>query len=242
MIVTENQRRWWFATHPEYSSSRPGHDAADGNRFKRHAILPDQNPLTVQAWCRKARAMRYQLSGTSPEDIGDYNSGYYTARKLILDKQELPRCDLDDNSAFALGFGQGVLQAYNEKEASLKLWEAAQKTWETVTEWLSLLWTVGEDPLSLTSKGKVPAWSTQATRYWKNEAATEGAIEKWSAENIKRMKRGLAPQRFNRVTGLWESKELHHTPIPRRHGGNKFIEVWPDEHAAIDFYRRLKKR
>ncbi len=24
MIETEDQRRWWFATHPEYSSSRRG--------------------------------------------------------------------------------------------------------------------------------------------------------------------------------------------------------------------------
>ena len=30
MIETEEQRRWWFATHPQYSSSRRGiRDGAD---------------------------------------------------------------------------------------------------------------------------------------------------------------------------------------------------------------------
>jgi len=30
---------------------------------------------------------------------------------------------------------------------------------------------------------------------WKNKAVEEGAVEKWGAENVERMKKGLAPQR-----------------------------------------------
>lgn len=56
------------------------------------------------------------------------------------------------------------------------------------------------------------------------------------------MKKGLAPQKKNLKTGEWESKELHHDPIPKREGGKEVIDLWPDEHAKVDPYRRLKKR
>jgi filamentous hemagglutinin len=46
----------------------------------------------------------------------------------------------------------------------------------------------------------------------------------------------------NPETGIMESKELHHQPVPQRQGGKEFMEVWPDQHAEVDKYRRLKKR
>lgn len=50
---------------------------------------------------------------------------------------------------------------------------------------------------------------------------------------------GLAPQRFNPNTVLMESMELHHHIVPQRNGGLfDFIKVWPDEHRAIDPFRR----
>lgn len=103
-------------------------------------------------------------------------------------------------------------------------------------------WKRGDDPLAPTSKGTDPAWPTQQRRYWKNESEKEGATEKWGAENVDRMKRGLAPQEMNRKTGELESRELHHSPVPRRDGGKEFIAVRPEEHAELDPYRRLKKR
>ncbi|MEW6533780.1 MAG: hypothetical protein AB1473_23320 [Thermodesulfobacteriota bacterium] len=102
-------------------------------------------------------------------------------------------------------------------------------------------WKLGDDPLAPTGKGTEPAWPTQAGRHWKNEAAEEGAIKEWGAENVARMKRGRAPQQTNRETGELESMELHH-PKPRREGGKEVIPVWPEEHAAVDPYRRLKKK
>jgi hypothetical protein len=55
------------------------------------------------------------------------------------------------------------------------------------------------------------------------------------------MEKGLAPQRFDQKTGLWESRELHHAPSQKDGGLFDFIEVWPDEHAAIDPNRYIRK-
>jgi hypothetical protein len=41
LIETEKQRRWWFATHPQFSSSRTGHRGEVPDRFGR---LPRENP------------------------------------------------------------------------------------------------------------------------------------------------------------------------------------------------------
>lgn len=58
-------------------------------------------------------------------------------------------------------------------------------------------------------------------------------------DQIPRMEKGLAPQRKNKITGQWESKELHHMPPQREGGLFDFIELWPDEHAAVDNLRRI---
>jgi len=60
---------------------------------------------------------------------------------------------------------------------------------------------------------------------------------KYSDVNLERMRRGLASQRLNPITGRLESKELHHFP-PQRDGGLfDFEAVWPDDRALIDAYR-----
>jgi hypothetical protein len=105
-----------------------------------------------------------------------------------------------------------------------------------------LYWKKGDNIFDLTTKGREPVWSTIARRYWKNESIKGDALKKWDVENVWRMYEGRAPRRRNPKTGEIEGMELHHHPIPRRHGGRDFIEVWPDEHAELDHYRRLKKR
>ena len=98
-------------------------------------------------------------------------------------------------------------------------------------------WKVGDPINNLTAKGNQPVWSTVRRRYWKNEALNNAS--KYNAENLRRMKKGLAPQRFNSETGLFESKELHHAP-PQRDGGLfDFMPYWPDEHDAIDAFRNI---
>jgi hypothetical protein len=53
------------------------------------------------------------------------------------------------------------------------------------------------------------------------------------------MKQGLAPQRYNPKIRRMESCELSHEPTPRRKGGTEFVELWPEEHAAVDPNRKL---
>ena len=102
-------------------------------------------------------------------------------------------------------------------------------------------WKVGEPVDNLTKAENQPAWSTVRQRYWKNEAYYNS--QKYSAENITRMQKGLAPQRYNELVGTMESIELHHV-IPQRSnlpGINNYDNlkpVWPDEHQLIDPYRK----
>lgn len=104
-------------------------------------------------------------------------------------------------------------------------------------------WTVGQPIQNRTFWGGVPKWSTVRSRYWKNQAewAKSNANHGYEDFNIPRMERGLAPQRFNKDTGMIESMELHHVPSQREGGLFDFIEVWPDEHAELDKLRRLGK-
>jgi len=99
-------------------------------------------------------------------------------------------------------------------------------------------WMIGDPVYNATSKGKDPKWSTVRSRFWKNEAAASDAADKYKLENLIRMKKGLAPQRFNLAKGGIESKELSHEPIPARDGGTEFVPRWPQEHALVDKHRK----
>jgi hypothetical protein len=101
----------------------------------------------------------------------------------------------------------------------------------------SKAWQVGDDIYAPTAKGTKPAWSTVRGRYWKNAAAADDAVRTWGADNVARMRKGLAPQRFNAAKGGWESMELSHEPIPFRDGGQNVVPRWPQDHALVDPYR-----
>ncbi len=98
-------------------------------------------------------------------------------------------------------------------------------------------WTVGDPILKLTRSGKTPSWNTQRARFWKNEALKAGAENEYGPENVARMRRGLAPQRYNFVKGGMESMELSHEPVPQREGGTEVVPRWPGAHAAVDQFR-----
>jgi len=82
------------------------------------------------------------------------------------------------------------------------------------------------------------SWTTQRSEFWKAEAGSEGAEDRWGASNVERMQKGLAPQLPNSSGGA-SSVELHHTPVPAREGGRAVVPVTPEEHAAVDAFRRL---
>ncbi|MGH3351033.1 MAG: RHS repeat-associated core domain-containing protein [Nocardioides sp.] len=118
----------------------------------------------------------------------------------------------------------------------LKAKEAAMASRAATNAGAKLGWKAGDDIYALTKAGNKPAWSTVRGRFWKNEAASS-QIDSWSEANIARMRRGLAPQRYNRDKGGMESMELSHEPIPYRDGGTEVVPRWPQEHAAVDPYR-----
>lgn len=68
MIETEKQRRWWFATHPEFSSSRTGHG---GDLLERMGRLPRENPakeafireMAKAGWSRAKAEERWKVYG-----------------------------------------------------------------------------------------------------------------------------------------------------------------------------------
>ena len=99
-------------------------------------------------------------------------------------------------------------------------------------------WKVGQSITNLTARGRIPSWSAVRRRFWKNEALFNPDV--YDAANLARMRqRGLAPQRVNDLTGAMESMELHHTPAVRDGGHFEFTPLWPDDHAAVDPFRRL---
>ena len=100
-------------------------------------------------------------------------------------------------------------------------------------------WRRGQEINNMTRAGRTPSWPTVRARHWKNRAFYNRNA--YSDKNLTRMRRGRAQQRYNRVTKQIETRELHHMP-PQRDGGlYDFIEVWPDEHAAIDSFRNMKR-
>jgi hypothetical protein len=101
-------------------------------------------------------------------------------------------------------------------------------------------WKVGDDYSMSDKNGNAPSMSTMRKRFWKNEAAEPDAADQYGAANVRRMKRGLAPQR-QRPDGTWESMELSHEPIPARDGGTLLTPRWPEDHVIMDpgGHRRL---
>lgn len=99
-------------------------------------------------------------------------------------------------------------------------------------------WKVGDDVYNQTAKGNDPSWSAVRSRFWKNESAAPDAAKTYGSENLDRMSKGLAPQRYNADKGGIESMELSHEPIPARDGGKDFVPRWPQDHAAVDPYRK----
>lgn len=99
-------------------------------------------------------------------------------------------------------------------------------------------WKVGDDVYNQTAKGNDPSWSAVRARFWKNEASAPDAASTYGSENLDRMSKGLAPQRYNADKGGVESMELSHEPIPARDGGKDFVPRWPQDHAAVDPYRK----
>jgi len=242
MIETEEQRRWWFATHPEYSSSRRGTRGRPEKEKNENAIDPREVDKYVD------NALKYETDGPLIALLKSVKRNFGTEAKLEKPYKRLAQVD-DQNSnpeKQSSDNAQGNKREATFGEAVLKGIDNTLQDWarwyQNLTGTGGKRWKVGDDLLKPTSKSNDPSYEAQRQRMWKNKAAEEGAVDKWGAENVERMKKGRAPLRKNPRTGEWESKELHHDPVPKRQGGKEVIDLWPDEHADVDPYRRLKKR
>ena len=88
-------------------------------------------------------------------------------------------------------------------------------------------WKVGEPINNRTIFGSVPKWSTVRRRYWKNKAEwAKSNSHRYGEGDLKRMERGLAPQKVNDKTGRIERNELHHLPPQFQGGLFDVIELW----------------
>lgn len=89
-------------------------------------------------------------------------------------------------------------------------------------------WEPGMSIVRKTTQGNSPAFSTVQKRFWKNQGLQK------------------APTRLNPSTGSRESMELSHRFIPQRltlfppairNSPFNLEPLWPQEHAAVDWYR-----
>ncbi len=98
-------------------------------------------------------------------------------------------------------------------------------------------WKLGDPITNLTKKKTTPSWTAIRQRFWKNEALYNPIS--YDADNLKRMRKGLAPQQWNLEKGKWESMHLHHTGHPPRSPKNifDFEALWPEEHYALHYGR-----
>jgi RHS repeat-associated protein len=142
----------------------------------------------------------------------------------------------DEVGGLLKGFTKHADEAGSFAKGTVKNSDSFAKTLPNATQG----WKAGDPINNLTKQGNVPKWPTVRQRQWKNETIFNP--QDYSPNNLKRMGKGLAPQRYNLELGRWESMELHHFP-PQRDGGLfDFIAVWPDKHQQIDYYRRLGTR
>ncbi|WP_448093802.1 two-partner secretion domain-containing protein [Pseudomonas lini] len=117
-------------------------------------------------------------------------------------------------------------------------WKGAKATGQVDSPPVKAGWKVGDDVYNQTAKGNEPSWSAVRSRFWKNESTAPDAANTYGPENLDRMSKGLAPQRYNADKGGIESMELSHEPVPARDGGKDFVPRWPQDHAAVDPYRK----
>lgn len=145
MIETEQQRRWWFATHPEYSRHSKGgrHSGHDEEKHNQEKVPPEQVDAYVDDRLKHATGLTADFLkaikrwfGTEGEDKPpqegltsrqrdeiDYQDGWNDGYKAIRSKQAPPDVGPEDDSAYARGLRQGAFDALDELEEWAQKWD-----------------------------------------------------------------------------------------------------------------------
>jgi filamentous hemagglutinin len=131
--------------------------------------------------------------------------------------------------------GRKVKGAANAAEAAIDGTKAVGKAVPAPSK--PFKWKPGDDVRAPTRVSDTPSASTIRRREWMNEAQNPTRSD-YTPEDFLRMRKGQPPRRYNPDKGGMESMERSHHPVPKRDGGTETIPQWPQEHAAIDPYRR----
>ncbi|MFH1010862.1 MAG: AHH domain-containing protein [bacterium] len=145
MIETDQQRRWWFATHPEFSSRRTGQRSKHLGEEDEDSGKP--SPESIDAYVDKRLehehdnviiAMLKEMKrwgGTAGQNLESYaelglewpgkeeyeegwNEGYWA----IHDGKAPPDLAPNDKSPYARGVREGATAALDEREAWAQKW------------------------------------------------------------------------------------------------------------------------
>jgi len=144
MIETEEQRQWWFATHPEFSWSRKGGQNRSRKEEEKGAdkVRPEDvdayvdNALNYvhgpEAELLKSVKRNFGTEGDvdEPDDEAakkkreeiEYRDGWDAGYWAIHTNKVPPNVDPNDRSAYTRGVLQGAATALEEREAWRQKW------------------------------------------------------------------------------------------------------------------------
>jgi len=194
MIVTEQQRRWWFATHPEYGHKK---STAHGQQEKQSKMPPEEvdkfvdeklkyerNPVIVELL---KQAKRY--FGTEEEDPErkkqlefqreaekEYSEGWWEAYLGVYGNKPPPDIKGREDSHYAKGLIDGAAYALDEIERRNQFWDffpsslASQHRRDLRN---NLTEKIGPCPSSDYDGHHIVPW-----RHWRAEVARK-ILEKW---------------------------------------------------------------
>jgi hypothetical protein len=135
MIETEEQRRWWFATHPEYSWSRRGIrkeggvDPEEVDKYVDKALKYETGPVADLLKSVKRNFGTEADAREADEELGsqkreehDYREGWDDGYGAIHKGKAPPDLAREDKSAYARGVREGSATALDEREAWAQKW------------------------------------------------------------------------------------------------------------------------
>lgn len=140
MIETDEQRRWWFANHPEYSSSRKGKqrrrnkeekvspEAVDAYVDEALKFLSGPEAAFLKSIKRNFGTKAYSNQSEKKEEEAEhraeveYQKGWNDGYWAIRTNQAPPKWVIDDKSAYARGVREGAVAALDENEAWNQKW------------------------------------------------------------------------------------------------------------------------
>jgi hypothetical protein len=145
LIETEQQRRWWFATHPEYSGRRTGQSRNRGGpkdkesdktvsekvdawaderlKYEKNSVTRELLRLTKRWFGTEGQTREsYEELGLEWPGEVDYKKGFKDGYWAISRGKVPPDLDPEDKSPYAQGVREGAATALDENETWGQKW------------------------------------------------------------------------------------------------------------------------